>query len=284
MSRWATLLGWAALVCAGLMPSAVAADTAATDTTATAAAIPGQIINGEVLHANTVEYGLLSFRDVVTHPELRGRRLVFNNCQAKAYGGQVTGWLAVNLPTDDARKDAPTIYQAHFEIANADLATLLRQLGGNAEALGGVVDGWVEFTLSSDSPEAMTGRGELAVHKASIVQLPLLANLLIGDPGTAKGQDSLQTRFTLGEGQLSLVFARLDSPAAQIAISGHVGYDGDLHLHLEPTFANKISNALTGGFAASLLNPLTRRAGRFIVRGQITHPILVSDPFGRQDN
>jgi hypothetical protein len=246
--------------------------------------VVSQIINGEVLHANTVEFGLLNFRDVVTHPELRGRRLVFNKCQAKAYGGEVTGWLAVDLPTDEARKDSPTTYQAHFEVAKADLSTLLRQLGGNAEGLGGEVDGWVEFTLTSDHPENMTGRGELSVHKASLVQLPLLANLLIGDPSTAKGQDSLQTRFTLGEGRLSLVFARLDSPAAQIAISGRVGYDGDLHLHLEPTFANKISNALTGGFAATLLNPLTRRAGRFIVRGQITHPVLVSDPFGRQDN
>jgi hypothetical protein len=37
---------------------------------------------------------------------------------------------------------------------------------------------------------------------------------------------------------------------------------------------------MSGGLATIILNPLTRRAGRFVVRGQITHPVLVADPFG----
>ena len=237
------------------------------------------VVSGEVLHANTVEFGLLSFRDVVTRPELHGRQMVFDRCQGKAYGGMVYGALTVDLPPEE-RQDASTIYHGHFDLHNADLSTVLHQLGGNQENLGGTISGELEFSLPGDHPEQLTGRGELTITNASLVQLPVLANLLVGDPGGAKGQDKLEMRFELGDGRLSLVFARIESPAAQISISGHIGYDGDLHLQIEPTFANKLTDALTGGIATWILNPLTRRAARFLVRGQITHPVLVSDPFG----
>ena len=238
------------------------------------------IVSGEVLHANTVEYWMLTFRDVVTRPELRGRQLTFDRCQGKAYGGMIYGSLTVDLPAPDAGKDAPLNYRARFEIAKVDLATLLRQLGGNAEGLGGEIAGWVEFSLSSDHPEGLTGRGELTIRNGSLVQMPVLANLLVGDPGAAKSQDRLDARFNLNEGRVNLVFCRLDSPAAKIAVAGNIGFDGDLRLNLEPTFANKLTDTITGGIATVLLNPLTRRAGRFIVRGQITSPVLVADPFG----
>ena len=238
------------------------------------------VVSGEVLHANTLEFWMLSFRDVVARPEIRGRQVMFDRCQGKAYGGMVYGWLAMDLPADDAAKDAAVTYRAHFEVAKADLATLLRQLGGNAEGLGGEVSGWLDFVLPSDRPEAMTGRGELTIRKGSLVQLPVLANLLVGDPSASKGHDKLDLRFELGDGQISLVFARLDSPAARIDIAGRIGLDGDLRLGLEPTFANRLTDMMSGGLATIILNPLTRRAGRFVVRGQITHPVLVADPFG----
>jgi hypothetical protein len=237
-------------------------------------------VSGEVLHANTVEYWMLTFRDVVTRPELKGRQLTFDRCQGKAYGGMIYGSLTVDLPMPDAGKDAPVNYRGRFEVAKVDLATLLRELGGNAEGLGGEVAGWVEFSLSSDHPEGMTGQGEFTIRNGSLVQLPVLANLLVGDPGAAKGQDRLDARFDMNEGRVNLVFCRLDSPAAKIAIAGNISYDGDLRLNLEPTFANKLTDTITGGIATVLLNPLTRRAGRFIVRGQITSPVLAADPFG----
>ncbi len=237
------------------------------------------VVAGEVLHANTVEFGLLSFRDVVTRPELRGRQLIFDRCQGKTYGGMVYGSLAVELPPAD-HPDAATMYRGRFELANADLATVLRQLSGNQQSLSGVVSGWLEFAIPSDRPEQMTGRGELTIRKASLVQLPVLANLLVGDPAGAKGQDQLDTRFEIGDGKLTLVFARLDSPAAQISIAGHIDFNGDLHLGIEPAFTNKVADAVSLGVATLILNPLTRRAARFAVRGQITHPVLVSDPFG----
>lgn len=241
------------------------------------------VISGEVLHANTVEFGPLSFRDVVTRPELRGRQMVFDRCQAKAYGGTITGWLSIDLPKSDpeGRPSQATIYRAHFDLVKADLATLLRQIGGNAEGLSGTLNGWVEFSLPADHPEQMAGHGELVISDGSFVQLPVLANLLVGDPGASKGQDRLDLRFDLGEGKVSLIFALIDSPAARIAITGHIGFDGDLRLSLEPLFTNKLANAITGGFATILLNPLTRRAARFAVRGQITNPVLVSNPFGK---
>lgn len=240
-------------------------------------------ISGEVLHANTLEFGMLSFRDVVAKPELHGREMLFDRCQAKAYGGVITGWLAVDLPKPvaEGRPPSAVAYRAHFDLVKADLASLLRQLGGNAENLSGTINGWVEFTLPADHPEQMTGKGELSVSNGSFVQLPVLANLLVGDPGATKGQDRIETRFDLGDGKLTLVFAKIESPAAQISIAGHIGFDGDLHLALEPLFTNKIADALTGGAATVILNPLTRRAARFSVRGQITNPVLVSNPFGK---
>ncbi len=240
-------------------------------------------ISGEVLHANTLEFGALSFRDVVTRPEMQGRKVVFDKCQAKAYGGIVTGWLSIDLPQPNPAggPSSAIMYRAHFDLVKADLATLLRQLGGNAENLSGTINGWVDFSLPADHPEQMTGHGELSLSDGNFVQLPVLANLLVGDPGANKGKDRLDTRFNLGDGKLSLVFAHIDSPAAKISIAGHIAYDGDLRLSLEPLFANKIANALTGGVATFILNPLTRRAARFAVRGQITNPVLVSDPFGK---
>ena len=235
-------------------------------------------ISGEVLHANTLEFGVLSFRDVVARPELHGRKMMFDRCQAKAYGGMVTGWLSIDLPKPDP-KGGPA--SAHFDLVKADLATLLRQLGGNAENLSGTLNGWIDFSLPADRPDQLSGHGELSITDGSFVQLPVLANLLVGDPGASKGKDRLDTRFNLGDGKLSLVFAQIDSPSAKISIFGHITYDGDLRLSLEPLFANKIADAITGGVATLLLNPLTRRAARFAVRGQITNPVLVSDPFGK---
>lgn len=237
------------------------------------------VVSGEVLHANTVEFWMLSFRDVVARPEVRGRQVMFDRCQGKAYGGMIYGWLAMDLPPEEA-KDGAVTYRAHFDVAKVDLATLLRQLGGNAEGLGGEVSGWLDFVLPSDRPEAMTGRGELTIRKGSLVQLPVLANLLVGDPGASKGHDKLDTRFELGDGKINLVFGRLDSPSAKIDITGTIGLDGDLRLGLEPTFSNRLADMMSGGLATIILNPLTRRAGRFVVRGQITHPVLVADPFG----
>lgn len=272
-STWLSAL--ALMVCAAISGGAPSLGAAEADY--------APAISGEVLHANTLEFGVLNFRDVVARPELHGRKMLFDRCQAKAYGGIVSGWLSIDLPKPDPQGGPASaiVYKAHFDLVKADLATLLRQLGGNAENLSGTLNGWVDFTIPADHPDQMSGHGELSITDGSFVQLPVLANLLVGDPGASKGKDRLDTRFNLGEGKLSLVFAQIDSPAAKISIFGHISYDGDLRLSMEPLFANKIANAITGGVATFLLNPLTRRAARFAVRGQITNPVLVSDPFGK---
>ncbi len=234
------------------------------------------MVSGEVLHANTIDYWMLSFRDVVAAPALVNRQMVFDRIQGKAYGGMIYGRIAIDLPD----REATAGYTARFEWARVSLATLLRQLGGNAEELSGEIGGNLDFAVRADHPETMTGRGELTIRKGSLIQLPMLTNLLVGDPGGAKGQDRLDVLFTISDSKVRLTSARLDSPAAQIAIDGTIGFDGDLRLRLEPTFANRLTDAITGGIATLLLNPLTRRAGRFLVRGQITHPVLEANPFG----
>ena len=235
------------------------------------------VIDGQILHANTVEFAPLSFRDVVVTPRLDGRILYFKECRATAYGGTVTGDIATNL--------AEGTYHCLFTLTAGDLAACLREIGGNAENLAGQVDGWIDFSIQADRPELLHGKGHLSITKASLVQLPLLTNLLVGDPGAARGQDALNIDFELRDQQIHLVQADLKSPAAEILISGTIGFDGQLKLVLIPTLAFKLVDQIPGlgTIFTPLLSTVGSRAGRVLVRGQISKPILVSDPFGRQN-
>ncbi len=236
------------------------------------------LIDGQVLHANTVEFAPLTFRDVVVTPRLDGRILRFKECRASAYGGTITSReIATNL--------ADGSYRCDFAAAGCDLAAGLREISGNIENLSGQVDGQIEFTIQADRPDLLTGQGRLVISKGSLVQLSLLTNLLVGDPGAAKGQDTLTIDFELRDQQIHIIQGRLDSPAAQILISGTIGFDGQLKILLVPRLAFKLVDQIPGlgTLFTPILSTVGTHAGRVLVRGQITKPILVADPFGRQE-
>ncbi len=235
------------------------------------------LINGEILHANTLEFAGLAFRDVVTVPLFAGRTLSFTDCHATAYGGTVIGRVDVDVDTG--------LYHCHCEVANIDLGNILREFGGNNSNVGGVVSGWIDITIPAGKSDQMVGRGEVNIERGSLVQLPLLANLLIGDPSSHKGQDSAMARFEFHDSQIQLMVARLNSPAARIAIKGSIGFDGDLRLYLIPKFKFDLIDQFPGlgPIVAPVLSSVTSRVARALVRGQVTKPVMVINPFMKDD-
>jgi hypothetical protein len=229
-----------------------------------------------VLHANTLEFLGLTFRDVVTRPLYRGTTLSFSECQARAYGGTITGTIDLDV------KEA--VYSCRLEVREVAIGTIMREFGGNNAGVAGTLAGWIELTVPAGKPEQMHGKGELTITKGSMVQLPLLANLLIGDPSGHKGQDSLTARFEFRDGQAQVLDARLMSPAASIFIHGAIGFDGDLRLFLVPKFKFDLVDQFPGlgPLVAPLLSSVTSRVARALVRGQVTKPVLVINPFMRE--
>ena len=237
-------------------------------------------ITGDVLHANTLEVGTFALRDVVATPEYRGHDLVFKQATAKAYGGVVAGEIALHFPTTP---EGNIVYSGTLAVTDGDLGMLLRQFGGNTDNLSGRVNGWVKFSVPAGHLDQLTGTGSLTIDRGTLVQLSLLTNLLAGDPAAARGQDRLEVRFKVADGRIVLSNTRLHSPAANIAISGSMGLDGSLRMTLVPSLAFKLIDRIPGlgAVVAPALTSVGARVARVLVRGQVTDPVLVPDPFRR---
>ncbi len=272
-------IGPTALACGAL----VAAD--ATSGTEPSSGLPpySARINGEILHANTLEFAGLAFRDVVAKPQFVGATLDFTDCQATAYGGTVTGEIQLNIDTGT--------YHCRCEVASVDLGKVLSEFGGNSAGISGVVAGHGEFDIPANHPEQLSGSGELTVSNGSLVQLPLLANLLIGDPSGKKGQDSLVVAFKCINGQiqikspLSAKYSQLKSPACTIDLGGYITFDGDLNIKLDPGFNFGLFQKIPGlgTTIVPLLGKLSKHVARAEIRGQITKPVLIINPFQSKD-
>jgi hypothetical protein len=270
-------------------------------------------IRGEILHANTVEFAGLTFRDVVGQPQLAGRVLSFHDCRATAYGGTVGGEVshalaaqaaAATLPPDAqgvparlpplpapapptapatgaAAADKDAAYHCTCKVSGLDLGTILHEFGGNSAGISGTIDGTLELTIPVAEPLKMYGRGEIHIVNGSMVQLPLLANLFLGDPTGNRGQDTFTATFDLRDGNIQFLTATLDSPSIQIGIRGTIRLDGDLALYLDPRFKFGIIEIIPGlgPLVVPLLAKVQRRVTRALVRGQITKPVLIINPF-----
>lgn len=245
---------------------------------------PGEIdrltITGDVLHANTLEFGPLTVRDVVAKPVKHGSELRFTECSAKAYGGQVTGTVGVILKSGGAVE----AYWTRIELKGADLASILKQAGGNPENLSGSVSGRIELNLPAGRSDLMRGQGEMHITNASLVQLPLLATLIAGDPWAQRGQDEFHAAFELADSKLQLGRTWVSSPSVRIAMRGTISFEGNLNLVLVPDFRFKgVDQApLVGPLVAPILAKGISKLTTSVVRGHVTRPILVVDPFVRE--
>ncbi len=187
---------------------------------------------------------------------------------------------AAPAPVDATRQDPE--YHCTIQVNGLDLGTILHEFGGNSAGITGTIDGTIELTIPVVNPQsAMSGRGEIHVTNGSLIQLPLLANLFLGDPGGGRGHDAFNATFDLRDGKIRLLNATLDSPSIAIAIRGTVGLDGDLALYLDPSFKFGILKDIPGlgPIVVPLLTKVQRRVTRALVRGQITKPVLIINPF-----
>ena len=229
-------------------------------------------ISGQVLHANTLEFAHFALTDVSALPRLANRVLTFTNCTATAYGGAVTGTISVDFDND--------VETCAFDAKDVDLASLLSGLGASVEGIGGKMTGHLEFTMPSGHPEQIKGQGSVAIKDGSLIELPLIANLLVGDLGTAKGQDGADATFEIKDGLVRFPAATVTLPKAKLLINGTVSLDGDLRLLVIPrvgSFLDFIPGL--GRIFDSMWAFASSRVARAVVRGPLSKPVIVINPF-----
>jgi hypothetical protein len=263
--RW--LLGLLAAL--GPLAAAPAADSGARDFAA--------LVSGEVLHANTLEFLDFALSDVVAKPTLRDQVLSFNDCHASAYGGTLVGSLVVDFKTELER------YRCVIDFDNVDMVALLSGFGASAENFGGKLSGHLELTIPATNAERLNGRGSLAVKDGNLVELSFLANLLVGDISNTRGQDTAEATFEIDDGLVKVGSASVTMPKGKLLISGTVGLDGDLHLRVIPRVGNFLGLGFIPGLGKVLENVFgsaSSYVARALVRGHISKPVVVLNPFG----
>ncbi len=240
-------------------------------------------IGGEVLHANSIEVLGLVLRDVVTTPSMDGGILRFSQAQARAYGGTASGAVLVDLRPQATRGWMG--YQGYLEIHNWDVGAVAKALGANSDVGSGTITGWLEWELPGQTRNRFTARGELTIANGTLVQFPLLANLLLGDLSPERGKDRLTMRFEIRDDQVHLLRAQLTTPVANLGIRGTIGLDGQLRLlvspHLTLQWVGRIPGP--GSTLAGWLGDVSARVARTVVRGHIARPVIVPNPFAQLD-
>ncbi len=270
MMRAALLVMMALMSAAALEPSPPRAELAAS-------------IGGEVLHANSIEVLGLVLRDVVTTPRMDGGILRFTQAQARAYGGTASGAVLVDLRSQATRDWMG--YQGYLEIHDWDVGAVAKALGANSDMGSGTITGWLEWELPGQTRDRFTARGELTIAHGTLVQFPLLANLLLGDLSPERGKDHLSMRFEIRDDQVHLLRAQLTTPVANLGIRGTISLDGELHLlvspHLTLQWVGRIPGP--GSALAGWLGDVSARVARTVVRGHIARPVIVPNPFAQLD-
>ncbi len=241
---------------------------------AAAKAVPPYVarISGQILHANTLEFSHFALTDVSALPRFENRVLTFTTCTATAYGGAVTGTIAIDFDND--------VERCSFDVKDVDLASLLSGLGASVEGIGGKMSGHLEFSLPSGHPELISGRGAVVVKDGSLIELPLIANLLVGDLGAAKGQDGAEATFEIAEGLVRFPAATVTLPKAKLLINGTISLEGDLRLLVIPrvgSFLDFIPGL--GRIFDSMWAFASSRVARAVVRGPLSKPVIVINPF-----
>jgi hypothetical protein len=232
-------------------------------------------IAGEVLHANTLEIGNFSLSDVVARPTLVDQVLTFSDCRASAYGGTAVGSLTVDFRSNKER--------CVLDVDNVDLIALLSDFGATPENFGGKLSGHIELTFPAGHIDQMSARGTFAIRDGNLVELPFLANLLVGDISNTRGQDSAEGTFEISDRLVKFSSATVTMPKGRLLITGTVSLDGDLRLRVIPHVGNFLgisSVPLLGKVLENVFGSATSYVARALVRGHISKPQIVMNPFG----
>ena len=230
-------------------------------------------ITGEIIHTNELTVGPLVLHDVVSRPELQKNVLLFHDCQATVFGGTAKGSLSIDFIRN--RMHISTT------VNNVDLATLLSAYGGNADSYSGVVSGQIEISFPLGKPEEAEGRGRIAITNGNLVELSFLTNLLVGDISNVRNQDSAEANFDIKEGAIRLSSASVVMPKGIMLISGIVMLDGSLRLLVIPHVSGGLLSQVwfVGKWFGSALAFASSHVARAVVRGNVTKPVVVINPF-----
>lgn len=244
-------------------------------------------IDGEALHLNELVVGPIVLNDVATRPVLVDRVLTFSDCQASCYGGLVRGSIILDVPNNRTRVIA--------DIEGVDLASLLSGLGSTAEGYTGQVDGRIDVSFPTDDVRKLEGRARTTVTNGNLVELSFLTNLLVGNVGNVRDQDSAEVavefrRPTDQDGRaprdsiIRIASARVTMPKGVVLVSGRMSLDGDLHLLVVPKLDGGLLSQVwfVGKWFGSALALASSRIARVVVRGNISRPVVVLNPFANE--
>jgi AsmA-like C-terminal region len=230
-------------------------------------------IGGEIVHTNELTVGPLVLHDVVSRPELRQNVLMFHECQATVYDGTAKGFLSIDFIRNRMHLMAM--------INNVDLGTMLAAFGGNTDSFSGLVSGQIELEFPLGKPEEAEGRGHIAITNGNLIELSFLTNLLVGDISNVRNQDSAEANFDIKEGTVRLSSARVVMPKGIMLISGTVMLDGSLRLLVIPRVSGGLLGQVwfVGKWFGSALAFASSHVARAVVRGNVTKPVVVINPF-----
>lgn len=245
-------------------------------------------IDGEAIHLNELVVGPLVLGDVSARPVLADRVLTFQDCQASCYGGQVRGRIVLDVPNNRTRVTA--------EVSGVDLASLLSGLGSTAEGYTGRVDGRIDVSFPTDDVRKVEGRARATVNNGNLVELSFLTNLLVGNVGNVRDQDSAEVAVEFrrppdqGEGQaqrdsiMRIASARVTMPKGVVLVSGRLTLDGDLHLLVVPKLDGGVLSQVwfVGKWFGAALALASSRVARVVVRGTLSRPVVVLNPFANE--
>jgi hypothetical protein len=263
---WLPLLAMCAALGAGEAPAPVALTTG--DLVAT--------IEGEAIHANELTIAGLILNDVAALPALANQVLTFSGCQATLYGGTVKGTIAMDFTAARVRIVA--------DLAGVDLAGLLQGLGSSSESYSGRVSGRLDLTFPLGRPNEAQGHGRLEIVDGNLVELSFLTNLLVGDVANVRGQDNAEASFDVRDGQVVLSSARVTLPKGTVLVSGSISLEGDLRLLVIPRVSGGLLSQVwvVGKWFGAALAVASSRVARVVVRGNITRPVVVLNPFAAE--
>ena len=245
-------------------------------------------IDGEAIHLNELVVGPLLLNDVAARPTLVNRILTFNDCQALCYGGQLRGSIELDLVKNRTHVIAT--------VEGVDLSSLLASLGSTSENYTGRVDGKLDVSFPTDDVRKVEGRALMQISDGNLVEMSFLTNLLIGNIGNVRDQDSADVAVEFsrppdqGDGQpprdsiVRLSSARMTLPKGLVLISGTISLDGDLRLLVVPKIGGGVLSQVwfVGKWFGAALALASSRVARVVVRGTVSRPAVVLNPFANE--
>lgn len=159
--------------------------------------------------------------------EYAGGQVVLSQITGKLAGGAVTGKTKAQV-LDPAR-----LFEADFQVKDAAMADLMRDMGSDPTTLTGPLQGTFAGKGTLNAPKDLTGQGTFEIDKPVVGKLknPVMPTGFIGMPALQSGQfDTIKGTYRI-EGQKILVDdLQILSKGLNIVITGDVGFDKVLNL------------------------------------------------------